>query len=104
LSNRQFPLFDFTTATLAPVTNGEKGVGRRSAKLGLVNRDLKDQANGFIDSPRLDSPTNPDGKKHPDHILSGPRTSLWTVACSTASSLKDMGKLQPVYQASNWSW
>jgi hypothetical protein len=44
-------------ATLAPVTDGEKGVGRRLAKLGLVNRDLEDQVKGFIDNPR--SPTCP---------------------------------------------
>jgi hypothetical protein len=31
-----------------PIINGEKGVTRRLAKLNLVNRNLKDQVNGFI--------------------------------------------------------
>ena len=34
---------------------------------------------------------------------SGRKTSLCAAACSAAASLKDIGKLRPLYQASNWS-
>ena len=51
------------------------------------------------DCPRLQAPG--EFSSSPHYFFSGPRTSLWTVARSTAVSLKDMGKLRPLYQASN---